>query len=48
MTTYVGGSAACIADLLAATGSRPRRSPADQRVTWDADTVNPRPLDAPD
>jgi hypothetical protein len=24
------------------------RVPADQRFTWDADTVNPFPIDAPD
>jgi hypothetical protein len=48
MTTYVGGSAACIADLLAADGLEVAAVPADQRVTWDADTVNPPPLGAPD
>ena len=47
MTTYVGGSAACIADLLAADGLEAAVVPADQRVTWDADTVNPLPADAP-
>ena len=38
MTTYVGGSAACIADLLAAYGLEVAAVPVDQRVTWDADT----------
>src|SRR3954469_10752465 len=47
MTTYVGGSAACIADLLAADGVEAAQVPADQRTTWDADTVNPAPLGAP-
>jgi hypothetical protein len=47
MTTYVGGSAACIADLLAADGLEAAPVPADQRVTWDADTVNPLPMDGP-
>jgi hypothetical protein len=47
MTTYVGGSAACIADLLAADGLEAAQVPADQRTTWDADTVNPPPLGAP-
>ena len=48
MTTYVGGSAACIAELLATDGLEAATVPADQRVTWDADTVNPRPLGAPE
>ena len=47
MTTYVGGSAACIAELLATDGLEAAQVPADQRVTWDADTVNPLPLDGP-
>ena len=47
MTTYVGGSAACIAELLAADGLEAWQVPADQRTTWDADTVNPAPLGAP-
>jgi hypothetical protein len=46
-TTYVGGSAACIADLLAADGLEAAQVPADQRTTWDADTVNPPPVHAP-
>ena len=48
MTTYVGGDAACIADLLAADGLEVAQVPADQRTTWDADTINPPPLGAAD
>jgi hypothetical protein len=47
MTTYVGAGAGCIADLLAADGLEVAAVSADHRVTWDADTVNPRPLGAP-
>ena len=47
MTTYVGGSTACIADLLAADGIEVAQVPAHQSVTWDADTVNPLPTDGP-
>jgi hypothetical protein len=47
MTTYVGGSAACIADLVAADRLEAAAVPADQRLGWDADTVNPRPIGAP-
>ena len=47
MTTYVGGSAACIADLVSAAGLEAAVVPVDQRVTWDADTVNPLPADGP-
>ena len=47
MTTYVGGSAACVAELVAAEGLEVSPVPADQKVTWDADTVNPPPMDAP-
>jgi hypothetical protein len=48
VATFVGGSAACIDDLLASPGLEAARVPVDQRFTWDADTVNPWPLDAPD
>ena len=48
MTTYVGGSAACIAELVATEGLEAFPVPIDQRVTSDADTVNPPPLGAPD
>jgi hypothetical protein len=47
MTTYVGGSAACIADLVSADGLEVAVVPVDQRVTWDADTANPLPADGP-
>jgi hypothetical protein len=47
MTTYVGGSAACVADLLATEGLEVAEVTADQRTTWDADTVNPPPLGGP-
>jgi hypothetical protein len=47
MTTYVGGSAACIAGVLAADGLEAAPVSAGQRVTWDADTVNPPPIGAP-
>jgi hypothetical protein len=48
MTTYVGGSAACIPALVAADGLEAAPVPAEQLVTSDADTVNPRPLGDPD
>jgi hypothetical protein len=48
VTTYVGGSAGCIADLLATEGLEAARADPEQRVTWDADQVNPPPIDAPD
>jgi hypothetical protein len=48
MTTYVGGSAACVADLLATDGLEAAEVTADQRTIWDADTVNPPPLGRPD
>ncbi len=47
VTTFVGGSAGCIDDLLAAPGLEAALVPVDQRFTWDADTVNPWPVDAP-
>lgn len=47
VTTYVGASAACSADLLAHPGLEAAAVPVDQRCTWDADTVNPPPIDAP-
>jgi hypothetical protein len=47
VTTYIGGSAACIDDVVAAPALEAVRVPVDQRFTWDADTVNPRPLDGP-
>ncbi|HEY0402173.1 MAG TPA: hypothetical protein VGD09_09155 [Blastococcus sp.] len=47
MTTYVGGSVACITGILAAYGLEAAPVPAHQRITWDADTVNPPPMDGP-
>lgn len=47
VTTFVGGSARCIDDLLARPALEAARVPADQRFTWDADTVNPLPIDGP-
>ncbi len=47
VTTYVGGSAACIADLLAEPGLETAAASPDQGVTWDADQINPWPEDAP-
>lgn len=46
MSTYVGGSAACIAELVGADGLEAAQVPADQLVTSEADTVNPPPLGA--
>lgn len=43
MSTYVGGSAACIADLLAAPGLEVCPSDADDRVGHADDPVNPVP-----
>jgi hypothetical protein len=43
VTTYVGGSAACVADLLAAPGLEAAEAAPAQRTTEDADTVNPEP-----
>jgi hypothetical protein len=48
VTTFVGGSAACVADLVTHPGLEAAPVPADQRFTWDADTLNPLPLDGPD
>jgi hypothetical protein len=45
VTTYVGGSAACIAALLADRGLEAWEAALDQGVDWDADEVNPLPLD---
>jgi hypothetical protein len=47
VTTYVGGSSACIAAVLADDGLETAPADAGQPVTWDADRVNPPPLDAP-
>jgi hypothetical protein len=48
VTTFVGGCAACVADLLEHPSLEAAAVPADQRFTWDADTVNPLPFDGPD
>jgi hypothetical protein len=48
VTTYVGASAACVAALLTHPGLEAAAVPVDQRCTWDADTVNPPPVDAPE
>jgi hypothetical protein len=48
VTTYVGGSRACIDDVLGAEDIEVAEVSPTQRVTWDADTVNPPPFDAPD
>jgi hypothetical protein len=48
VTTYIGGSAALVADLLAAPGLETAPATAGQSTAWDADTVNPLPFDAPD
>lgn len=44
VTTFVGGSAECVADLLAAPGLEVAEVPPSQRTTEDADTVNPEPF----
>lgn len=48
VTTYVGGSAALVAELLAAPGLEVAPAAAGQRTDAGADTVNPPPFDAPD
>jgi hypothetical protein len=48
VTTYVGGTAACIAELVAHPGLEAAEVPVAQGISWDTDTVNPLPLDAPD
>jgi hypothetical protein len=42
-STYVGGSAACVADLQADEGLETVPATADQSTYWDGDTVNPVP-----
>jgi hypothetical protein len=48
VSTYVGGSAGCIAELLTAPDLETAPAEPKQRVTWDADQINPPPPDAPD
>ena len=43
MSSYVGGSARCIADLLAAAGVEAAPASADQSTSWTSDTRNPVP-----
>jgi hypothetical protein len=43
MTTYVGASHECVEALLADEELEVFGVPVDQRVTWDADTINPQP-----
>jgi hypothetical protein len=44
MSTYVGGSASCIADLLATQGLDAVPAAPEDRVTYDGDSVNPLPI----
>ena len=48
VTTYVGGTAACIAEVVAHPGLEAAHVPVSQGIGWTTDTVNPPPLDAPD
>jgi hypothetical protein len=43
MTTYVGGSARCIQEIVNSDVLEALPVASDQRITWDADTLNPRP-----
>jgi len=43
LTTYVGGSAQCIEAIVASSALEAVKVTSDQRITWDADTLNPRP-----
>jgi len=43
MSTYVAGTAECVADLLAADGVEAVPAAADDGIFWAADTVNPLP-----
>jgi hypothetical protein len=47
VSTYVGGSAACIGDLLAASGVEAAPAGPFQSVTGDADRINPPPVEEP-
>jgi hypothetical protein len=46
-TTFVGGSPACIAEVLGTHGIEAAPAAAGQRIAWDSDTVNPLPDDVP-
>jgi hypothetical protein len=48
VTTYLGGTAACVAELVGHPGLEVAEVAVTQGVDWTADTVNPLPLDAPD
>jgi hypothetical protein len=43
MTTYVGAGARCIEAIVRSDVLEAMPVPSDQRVTWDADTINPLP-----
>jgi hypothetical protein len=43
MTTYVGASGRCIQAIVRSDALEAMPVPSDQRVTWDADTINPLP-----
>jgi hypothetical protein len=43
MTTYVGASGRCIQAIVNSDALEAMPVPGDQRVTWDADTINPLP-----
>jgi hypothetical protein len=43
MTTYVGAGARCIQAIVNSDALEAMPVPSDQRVTWDADTINPLP-----
>ncbi len=43
MTTYVGARAECIREIIDSDALEAFSVTSDQRVTWDADTLNPRP-----
>jgi hypothetical protein len=43
MTTYVGGGANCVKAIITSDALEAMPVTIDQRVTWDADTVNPLP-----
>lgn len=42
-TTYLGASEGCVAAVLASEGLEALPASADQKVTWDSDTINPLP-----
>jgi hypothetical protein len=48
VSSYVAGSADCIAEVLARPDLEALPAEFTHRVTWDADQVNPPPVDAPD